>query len=56
MKVFSFSFVDVFILFYVYECFLSVCIPVHFHALCLVRSEEGIRFPGSGAVDGCEPL
>jgi len=42
---------------YVYECFyLYVCMHVHpVCAWCLRRSEEGIRSPGTGDKEGCEP-
>ena len=41
--------------YYEYSVFvlLSVCMVVH--ALCLWRPEEGVRFPGTGVTDGCEP-
>ena len=27
----------------------------HMHTRCLRRPEEGVRFPGIGVTDGCEP-
>ena len=41
-------------LFYVYECFPACMSVYHIPAQCPGRPEEGIRSPGTGAVDGCE--
>ena len=41
-------------LFYVCEC-LPACVYVYrMHAWYLWRSKEGVRFPGSEVIDGCE--
>lgn len=39
---------------YVYECFACMYVYVA-HACCLQRLEEGVRSPGTGVKDGCEP-
>ena len=48
-------------MFFFYRCvylmfFLSVYLCTNIHAWCLQRSEEGIRSPGTRALDGCEPV
>jgi hypothetical protein len=42
-----------FILLYMYECF--ACVHIHEIRVCLKRSEEDRRAPGTGVTDGCEP-
>ena len=36
--------------------YLCLCKPLyHVHALCPQWLEEGIRYPGNGVTDSCEP-
>lgn len=35
---------------------LSTCVSIyHRHAWCLWKTKEGIRSPGAGVTEGCEP-
>ena len=49
-------FLDLFVLF-LYVClYVCTCTCVgHICVWCLQRSEEGVRSPGTGVTDGCEP-
>lgn len=43
-------------LFYVYECLPTYIHVSRMHAYYLHRSEEGVRYSGTGFTDGCESI